>query len=166
MATALESFKKEVGATVSGISGSIIASFSVALGVSVLTESRWTIVTAGIIFGIAGSLANVADPFAAKANFLRSRISIRQAVNRLSPSFSNVFIIIFLPLLPYLLIDYLAAARIISLATGLILLFIFGARRVSAGGKKNPARLGFLSVLLGLLAALIALAVARYYIFQ
>lgn len=163
---AFEELENKVKVVISGLFGSITASFSVALGVSVLTPNRWTIILSGIIVGAAGSLANAASPFVSRSNFLKPNISFKTILKQSTSSFIVTFVIISLPIVSYLLMDTIGVARITSLITGLVMLFIFGVHRAEVEGRTNPVSHAFGLVLFGMAMAFVAFAVARYYILQ
>ena len=166
MMNAFEELENKIRVVISGLFGSITASFSVALGVSVLTSDRWTIIMSGVIVGIAGSLANAASPFVSRTNFLRPNISFKSIMKQSASSFLITFVIIFLPIVSYLLMASIGVARITSLITGLVMLFIFGVHRAEVEGRTNPVSHAFGMVLFGMAAAFVAFAVAKYYILQ
>ena len=164
--SAFDEIENKVRVVIFGLFGSVMACFSVTLGVSILTSDRWTIVTAGIIVGIAGSLANAVSPFVSRTSFLRPSISFRAIVRQSASSFFATFAIIFLSIISYLLMESIIVARITSLVTGMVMLFIFGIHRAEMENRENSIAHAFGIVFLGATAAALSFVVARYYILQ
>jgi VIT1/CCC1 family predicted Fe2+/Mn2+ transporter len=135
-----------------GLFGSIIASFGVALAASFLTDNPWTIVLAGFIVGIASSFANAFGPLVSSSQILNNKLYSRQDLEQALASSLLTLFIVSLPLLPYLLISDLVLARMVSVMTGLVLLFVFGVQHAQL--KHNfPLMYGFMMVAIGIAAA-------------
>lgn len=141
-----------------GIVGSIIASFCVSLGVSTLTTHPWTIVVAGLIVGLAGSFANAFAPLIVSSRLVHTQSFSRNDFMQCVGSFLLTMIIVGLPLVPYILMNNLSVSRIISVMTGLVLLFIFGIYRAQLE-EKSPLFHGFFLVFIGIASGYIC-----YYI--
>lgn len=160
----LGDFENKIRLVISGLFGSITASLSVSLGVSVLTENRWTIIVSGLIVGLAGSVANAASPLITRANFLKSDVPIGQMLRQSASSFLVTFAIIFLPIVSYLIMDDMNIARATSLITGLVMLFIFGVHRAEFDDRANPVKYAVGIVLLAGSVVAATYLVARYYV--
>ncbi len=154
--------EKKIRGIILGLFGSIMASFGIALGVSVLTSNYWTILSSGLIVGIASSFANSFGPLIAKS---KSQAYSKEDILESSGSFALTFIIIALPLVSYLLMDDLDIARTISVMTGVVLLFIFGIHRAQLENRySSPLLYAFTVALAGALFALICYSTASYFI--
>lgn len=149
--TDLENKLREI---IFGIVGSIIASFCVSLGVSTLTSHFWTIILAGFIVGLAGSFANAFAPLIVSSRILHTESFSRNDFAQCVGSLFLTLVVVGLPLVPYALMDNLSVARIISVMTGLVLLFIFGIYRAQLEGK-SPLFHGFFLVFIGSASAYI-----------
>jgi VIT1/CCC1 family predicted Fe2+/Mn2+ transporter len=135
-----------------GLFGSIIASFGVALAASFLTDNPWTIVLAGFIVGIASSFANAFGPLVSSSQILNNKLYSRQDLEQALASSLLTLFIVSLPLLPYLLISDLVLARMVSVMTGLVLLFVFGVQHAQLK-HNSPLMYGFMMVAIGIAAA-------------
>ena len=118
--------KDKIKGVIFGLLGSIIASVSVALGVSVLTSRHWSILLAGLIVGLASSYANSFGPLISESSSISKQIYSRTNFIQATASLVLTFITVTLPLISYVVISDLNIARIISVITGLVLVFIFG----------------------------------------
>ncbi len=132
-----------------GLFGSIIASFGISLGASLLTSDRWTILLSGLIVGVASSFANSFGPLVSSSKMLNNQAYSKQDFEQSMGSFALTFVIIGLPLISYVLINDLRLARIISIMTGLVLLFIFGVHRAQLEHENSPLGYGFMMSLIG-----------------
>lgn len=135
-----------------GLFGSIIASFGVSLGASVLTSDHLTILLSGLIVGVASSFANAFGPLVSSTQMLSRETYSKQDLQQAAGSSVLTFVIVGLPLVPYLLIGDVAIGRIISVITGLVLLFIFGVHQAQLE-RKSPLSYGFSMALIGAIAA-------------
>ncbi|MCK4744627.1 hypothetical protein KAS41_01030 [Candidatus Parcubacteria bacterium] len=153
--------EKKIQGIILGLFGSIIASFSIALGVSVLTSNYWTILSSGLIVGVASSFANSFGPLVAKS---KSQSYSKEDILESTGSFIFTFIIIALPLISYLLMGDLNIARIISLMTGIVLLFIFGVHRAQLENRKSPLAYAFTVASVGGIVAAACYFVALNFI--
>jgi len=155
--------ESKIKGVIFGLFGSIIASFGVALGISALTPERWTILSAGLIVGMASSFANSFGPLVSKSRLISGHNYSKEDLMQVFASLILTFIIIGLPLVSYLLMDDLAIARAISIMTGLVLLFIFGVHRAQL--ENEPALpYAFTMSLIGVVAAVICYFGAIYLI--
>ncbi|MCX6766591.1 MAG: VIT1/CCC1 transporter family protein [Candidatus Moranbacteria bacterium] len=145
----LENKIKEI---IFGLFGSIIASFGVSLGASFLTTSHWTILLSGLIVGVASSFANAFGPLISSSQMQSRQTYSTQDFQQAAGSSLLTLIIVGLPLVSYVLIDGLGLARIISVITGLVLLFIFGVHQAQLE-RKSPLGYGFTMALVGLICA-------------
>jgi VIT1/CCC1 family predicted Fe2+/Mn2+ transporter len=132
-----------------GLFGSIIASSATSLCVSFLTSDYWTILLSGLIVGIASSFANAFGPLVSSSQMLSQQSYAVQDFKQAIGSSILTFIIIGLPLISYILINKLDLARIISITTSLVLLFIFGIHKAQMEHDTSPLRYGFLVSLFG-----------------
>lgn len=155
--------ESKIKGVIFGLFGSIIASFGVALGVSVLTPSRWTILMSGLIVGIASSFANSFGPLVSKSRLINSHAYSKSDLAQAVASLMLTFIVIGLPIISYLLMSDLMVARIISVMTGLVLLFVFGVHRAQLENE-SPLSYAFEMVLIGVAGALICYFAAYYFI--
>ena len=155
--------ESKIKGVIFGLFGSIMASFGVALGVSVLTPDRWTILMSGLIVGIASSFANSFGPLVSKTRLITSQTYSRIDLAQATGSLILTFIVIGLPLISYLLMDDLAIARTISVMTGLVLLFIFGVHRAQLENE-SPLSYAFTMALIGAVGAAICYLIAFYLI--
>jgi len=155
--------ESKIKGVIFGLFGSIIASFGVALGVSVLTPDRWTILASGLIVGIASSFANSFGPLVSKTRLVSSQTYSRIDLMQATGSLMLTFIVIGLPLVSYLLMDNLAIARTISVMTGLVLLFIFGVHRAQLENE-SALSYAFTIALIGAAGAAICYLIAFYFI--
>ena len=130
--------------------GSIIASFGVSLGASFLTSDHLTILLAGLIVGIASSFANAFGPLVSSSQMLTRQTYSKQDFQQAVGSSVLTFVIVGLPLVSYVLISDLGIARIISVITGLVLLFIFGVHQAQLE-RKSALGYGFSMALVGAL---------------
>ena len=146
-----------------GLFGSIMASFGVALGVSVLTTDRWTILISGLIVGMASSFANSFGPLVSKTRLISSRTYSKGDFMQATGSLILTFIIVGLPLISYLLMDNLVIARVISVMTGLVLLFIFGVHWAQLENE-SPLSYAFIMTIIGITGAIICYLFAFYFI--
>jgi VIT1/CCC1 family predicted Fe2+/Mn2+ transporter len=137
----------------------------VALGVSALTSNSWTILISGLIVGIASSFANAFGPLITKGRLLSSQVYSVNDLIHSTISFLLTFIIIGLPIIPYL-INNLNIARVVSVITGLVLLFVFGVHKgqLEHLGYESPLVYGFKMALIGAAIAMICYLVAFYSI--
>ena len=161
-----EEIESKIKGVILGLFGSIIASFGVALGVSVLTSDRWAILLSGLIVGTASSFANSFGPLISK--FRLTSLTGGQAYSgndfmQATASSALTFIIVGMPLIPYILMDDLAIARTISVMTGLVLLFIFGIHRAQLENE-SPLTYGFKMSLIGAAGAAICYLIATHFI--
>ena len=145
----LENKIKEI---IFGLFGSIIASFGVSLGASFLTSDHLTILLAGLIVGIASSFANAFGPLVSSSQMLTRQTYSKQDFQQAVGSSVLTFVIVGLPLVSYVLISDLGIARIISVITGLVLLFIFGVHQAQLE-RKSALGYGFSMALVGALFA-------------
>jgi VIT1/CCC1 family predicted Fe2+/Mn2+ transporter len=155
--------ESKIKGVILGLFGSIIASFGIALGVSVLTPERWTILVSGLIVGIASSFANSFGPLVSKSRLISNQVYSKDDLMQATGSLILTFIIIGLPLISYLLMSDLAIARIISVMTGLVLLFIFGVHRAQLENE-SPLSYAFAMASIGAAAAAICYLIALYFI--
>ena len=155
--------ESKIKGVIFGLFGSIIASFGVALGVSVLTSDRWTILVSGLIVGIASSFANSFGPLVSKSRLVSSHAYSKSDLMQAAASLMLTFIIIGLPIISYLLMSDLIIARIISVMTGLVLLFIFGVHRAQLENT-SPLSYAFEMALIGAAGALICYFTALYFV--
>jgi len=155
--------ESKIKGVIFGLFGSIIASFGVALGVSVLTPDRWTILVSGLIVGIASSFANSFGPLVSRTRLISGQTYSRIDLIQATGSLILTFIVIGLPLIPYLLMADLAIARTISVMTGLVLLFIFGVHRAQLENE-SPLSYAFAMTLIGAAGATICYLIAFYFI--
>ena len=155
--------ESKIKGVIFGLFGSIIASFGVALGVSVLTSDRWTILMSGLIVGIASSFANSFGPLVSKSRLVSSHAYSKSDLIQAAASLMLTFIIIGLPIISYLLMSDLIIARIISVMTGLVLLFIFGVHRAQLENT-SPLSYAFEMALIGAASALICYFTALYFV--
>jgi len=155
--------ESKIKGVIFGLFGSIIASFGVALGVSVLTPDRWTILASGLIVGIASSFANSFGPLVSKTRLISSQTYSRIDLMQATGSLMLTFVVIGLPLVSYLLMADLAIARTISVMTGLVLLFIFGVHRAQLENE-SPLSYAFTMALIGAASAAICYLIALYFI--
>lgn len=154
--------EKKIQGIILGLFGSIMASFGIALGVSILTSNHWAILSSGLIVGIASSFANSFGPLVAKS---KSQHYSKEDILESSGSFVFTFIIITLPLISYPLMGNLDIARIISVMTGIVLLFIFGVHRAQLENRcSSPLLYAFMVALVGALFAIICYVSAFYFI--
>jgi VIT1/CCC1 family predicted Fe2+/Mn2+ transporter len=145
----LENKIKEI---IFGLFGSIIASFGVSLGASFLTANHGAIVLSGLIVGIASSFANSFGPLISSSQMQIRETYSKQDFQQAAGSFFLTFVIVGLPIVSYVLITDLGLARIISVITGLVLLFIFGVHQAQLQ-RKSPLSYGFSMALIGAVAA-------------
>ena len=145
----LENKIKEI---IFGLFGSIIASFGVSLGASFLTTSHWTILLSGLIVGVASSFANAFGPLISSSQMQSRQTYSTQDFQQAAGSFFLTFVIVGLPIVPYVLISDLGIARTISVITGLVLLFIFGVHQAQLE-HKSPLGYGFSMALIGAVCA-------------
>lgn len=131
-----------------GLFGSIIASFGVSLGASFLTTSHTTILLSGLIVGVASSFANAFGPLVLSSQMHSHQTYSRQDFQQAAGSSLLTFVIVGLPLVSYVLISDLGIARIISIITGLVLLFIFGVHQAQLE-HRYPLSYGFSMALIG-----------------
>ena len=132
----ISDIEKKIQGIILGLFGSVMGSFGTALGVSVLTSDYLTIVSAGLIVGLASSFANSFGPLVAKS---KSQIYGKEDLWEGTASFLFTFVVITLPLLSYLLMDNIKIARTISIMTGLVLIFIFAIQQsLVEKDKKSP----------------------------
>lgn len=155
--------ESKIKGVIFGLFGSIIASFGVALGVSVLTPDRWTILLSGLIVGTASSFANSFGPLVSKSRLISSHAYSKSDLIQAAASLILTFIIIGLPIISYLLMSDLIIARIISVMTGLVLLFIFGVHRAQLENE-SPLSYAFEMALIGAAGALICYFTALYFV--
>ncbi|MEN8252305.1 MAG: VIT1/CCC1 transporter family protein [Patescibacteria group bacterium] len=146
-----------------GLFGSIIASFGVALMASFLTDDPLTIVFAGLIVAIASSIANAFGPLTCSSNIVNDKAYSKEDVEQSCGSLFLTFFIVVLPLIPYLLVSELELARMISIMTGLILLFIFGAQHAQLR-QYSPLLYGFMMVAIGIICAYLCVYVSHFFI--
>ena len=157
----LSDIEKKIQGIILGLFGSIMASFGIALGISTLTSNHWTILSSGLIVGLASSFANSFGPLVVKS---KTQIYSKDDFFESTGSFVFTFIIIALPLISYLFMDDLNIARIISIMTGLVLLFIFGIHRALLEGKtSSPLFYASTVALIGALFAIMCYASAIYF---
>ena len=147
-----------------GLFGSIMASFDVALGVSILTSDSWTIFISGLIVGMASSFANSFGPLITKSRFVDSQAySINDLIQSLI-SFTLTFVVVSLPLIPYFFSN-LIIARVVSITSGLVLLFIFGVHKGQLEYlEESPLVYGFKIALIGAIGAVICYFSALYLV--
>lgn len=145
----LENKIKEI---IFGLFGSIIASFGVSLGASFLTNDHTVILLSGLIVGIASSFANAFGPLISSSQMQIRQTYSKQDFQQAGGSFFLTFIITGLPLVSYILIGDVGIGRIISVITGLVLLFIFGVHQAQLE-RKSPLGYGFSMALIGAIAA-------------
>jgi VIT1/CCC1 family predicted Fe2+/Mn2+ transporter len=145
----LENKIKEI---IFGLFGSIIASFGVSLGASFLTANHTTILLSGLIVGVASSFANAFGPLVSSSQMLTRQTYSKQDFQQAFGSSVLTFIIVGLPLVSYILISDLGIARIISVITGLVLLFIFGVHQAQLE-RKSALGYGFTMALVGVICA-------------
>ncbi|MCX6762674.1 MAG: VIT1/CCC1 transporter family protein [Candidatus Moranbacteria bacterium] len=145
----LENKIKEI---IFGLFGSIIASFGVSLGASFLTSDHTVILLSGLIVGIASSFANAFGPLISSSQMQIRQTYSKQDFQQAGGSFFLTFIIVGLPLVSYVLIRDVGIGRIISVITGLVLLFIFGVHQAQLE-RKSPLGYGFSMALIGAIAA-------------
>jgi VIT1/CCC1 family predicted Fe2+/Mn2+ transporter len=145
----LENKIKEI---IFGLFGSIIASFGVSLGASFLTTDHLTILLSGLIVGIASSFANAFGPLISSSQMQSRQTYSEQDFKQAAGSSLLTFIIVVMPLVSYILIGNLGIARIISVITGLVLLFIFGIHQAQLE-RKSPLGYGFSMALAGAICA-------------
>ena len=158
----LSDIEKKMQGIILGLFGSIMASFGIALGISTLTSNHWTILSSGLIVGLASSFANSFGPLVAKS---KSQTYSKDDLLESSGSFVLTFIIIVLPLISYLLMDNLDIARVISIMTGIVLLFIFGIHRAQLENKSSSSLFyAFIVAFIGVIFAIICYAGAFYFI--
>ncbi|HLM84262.1 MAG TPA: VIT1/CCC1 transporter family protein [Candidatus Bathyarchaeia archaeon] len=155
----LENKIKEI---IFGLFGSIIASFGVSLGASFLTNNHWTVLLSGLIVGIASSIANSFGPLVAITQSHDRRPYSEQDFEQVIGSSLLTFIIVGLPLVPYVLLSELGISRVISVITGLALLFIFGVHQAELE-HKSPLAYGFTMALIGLVCAWIFYLLALFF---
>ena len=154
--------EKKIQGIILGLFGSIMASFGIALGVSVITSNYWTILSSGLIVGVASSFANSFGPLVAKS---KSQNYSKEDILESSGSFIFTFIIIILPLISYPLMNNIDIARIISIMTGIVLLFIFGIHRAQLENRcSSPLLYAFTVALVGAIFAIICYISAVYFI--
>lgn len=155
--------KDKITGIIFGLFGSIIASFCVALAASFLTDDPWTILLSGIIVGMTSSFANAFGPLVSSSQVLNNKIYSKQDIEQSLASFLLTFVIVALPLIPYILISDLALARMISIMTGLVLLFIFGVQHAQLK-HHSPLLYGFMMVSIGIVSACVCYYVAHLLI--
>ncbi|MCD6270532.1 hypothetical protein J7J23_01990 [bacterium] len=158
MAVSFEEIESKIKGVILGVLGSIIASFSIALGVSVLTSDSWTIIFSGLIVGIASSFANSLAPLTSKSRLISSRSFSKEDLWQVIISLVFTFVVVGLPLLPYPIMENLNIARVISITTGLVLLFIFAGNKAQL---ENDSPIGYA---LGIVTVGIIIAALSYYI--
>jgi VIT1/CCC1 family predicted Fe2+/Mn2+ transporter len=91
------------------------------------------------------------------------QICCRQDLEQAIGSFLLTFIFVLLPLVPYMFIANLALARIISIITGLVLLFILGVHQAQLE-HNSPLRHGFVMAMIGAACAYIFYFLAKLII--
>ena len=139
---------------ISGLFGSIIASFCVSLGASLLIADHRTIVLSGLIVGLACSFANAFGPLVSSTRMITYQRCSAQDIEQALGSFMLTFIFVILPLVSYMVIANLALARIIAIITGLALLFILGVHQAQLE-HRSPLRNGFVMAIAGVISAAI-----------
>lgn len=152
--------ENKIKGIISGLFGSIVASFGVALGASLLVTDHRTIVLSGLIVGLASSFANAFGPLIASSRMMNYQICSRQDLEQAIGSFLLTFIFVLLPLVPYMFIANLALARIISIITGLVLLFILGVHQAQLE-HESQLRNGFFMAAIGAVCAYIIYFLAK-----
>ncbi|MEA2064978.1 MAG: hypothetical protein U9O66_01605 [Patescibacteria group bacterium] len=158
----LSDIEKKIQGIILGLFGSIMASFGIALGISMLTSNHWTILSSGLIVGLASSFANSFGPLVVKS---KTKTYSQDDLFESTGSFIFTFIIIVLPLVSYLFMNDLNIARIISIMTGIVLLFIFGIHRALLEGKTySPLFYASIVALIGAFFAIMCYASAIYFI--
>jgi VIT1/CCC1 family predicted Fe2+/Mn2+ transporter len=145
----LENKIKEI---IFGLFGSIIASFGVSLGASFLTTNHTTILLSGLIVGVASSFANAFGPLISSSQMQIRQTYSKEDFQQAGGSFLLTLIIVGMSIIPYILISDLGLARIISVITGLVLLFIFGVHQAQLE-RKSPLSYGFSMALIGAFCA-------------
>ena len=163
MAISFEEIESKIKGVILGVLGSIIASFSIALGVSVLSPDRWTIITSGLIIGIASSFANSLGPLFSRSRLISSREFSKEDFWEVIISLIFTFIVVGLPLLPYPLMKNLNIARVISIMTGLVLLFIFASHKAQLEND-SPLAYAFGIVIVGAIIAAVSYYIPLYFI--
>ncbi|HBI33790.1 MAG TPA: hypothetical protein DEA43_03190 [Candidatus Moranbacteria bacterium] len=147
-----------------GLFGSIIASLATSLSVSLLISDHWTILLSGLIVGVSSSFANSFGPLVSSAQMLNQRRYSTKDFEQSIASSMLTFIIISLPLVPYALIGNLDLSRIISITTGLVLLFIFGVHRAQLEYDGSPLKYGLSISIFG--AMIVSLCYYLVYYFK
>ncbi|XLQ20660.1 MAG: VIT1/CCC1 transporter family protein [Candidatus Moraniibacteriota bacterium] len=143
-----------------GLFGSIIAGFCVSLITSFLTDNQWTILLAGFIIGVTSSFANAFGPLVSSSQVLSDKIYSKRDMEQAVASFLLTFVVVSLPLFPYILVNDLVLARMISVMTGLVLLFIFGVQHAQLK-HYSPLLYGFMMVAIGFVSAYICSYIAH-----
>lgn len=141
--------------------GSIIAGFSAAVGVSVLTSSQSSVLIAGFMVGLASSFANSFGPVVSKYNLSSSQEFSKNDIAQAVGSFTLTFLVVNFSLLPYIFMP-LPIARIISVIIGLVLLFIFGIQQAQME-YDYPLIYGFWMVSIGIISVAICYWTASYF---
>ena len=155
--------ENKIKGVIFGLFGSIIASVGVALGVSVLTSRHITILLAGLIVGLSSSYANSFGPLVSKSRLITSQTYSKDDFIQSTASMILTFITISLPLISYIVMKDLVIARIISVMTGLVLLFIFGVHRAQLENE-SPLSYAFVISLIGAIVMAVCYIIPLYYI--
>ncbi|MFA5986652.1 MAG: VIT1/CCC1 transporter family protein [Parcubacteria group bacterium] len=142
----------KIKGVIAGLFGSIIASFGVALGASLLTTNYWTVILSGLIVGLASSFANAFGPLVSSTRMHNSQMCSSDDLGQAFGSCFLTFIFVGMPLISYVLINDLSLARIISIITGLVLLFILGVHEAQLE-HRSPLVFGFTMMMVGVVCA-------------
>ncbi len=145
-----------------GLFGSIIASFGVSLAASFLTDDPWVILFSGLLVGVASSFANAFGPLVCSSHVLHDKTYSKHDIEQSLGSFFLTLTIVVLPLIPYILISELQLARMISVMTGLVLLFIFGVQHAQLK-HQSPLLYGFMMVIIGIVCAYICSFASHFF---
>ena len=146
-----------------GLFGSIIASLCVSFATSLLTDDSVAIVLAGSLVGTASSFANAFGPVVSSSQILDNKIYSKQDIEQALVSFIVTIFIVGLPLIPYILFKDMALARMISVMTGLVLLFIFGVQHAQLK-HYSPLLYGFMMVAIGIVCAYAAAYATHFFV--
>ena len=123
-----------------GVVDGVITALGVALGVSALTSNKTTILVVGLCIAIADALSNSAGFFAVGEVWSTRAETKKKNYTPVLFCFIATFIAVMLPIIPFRFAQ-LNSARLISVAIGLSLLFMFG-MYIASVNKKNHWKKG------------------------